>query len=355
MNTINQNISSHEIETWLRETNPEKLELLWSTADNVRKKYVGDVVHFRGLLEISNYCRRECTYCGINRNQNTVSRYRMTADEIIAGALVIDEFGYGTVVMQSGEDYGLTKEFITNVIREIKQRTSLAVTLSLSERSLEEMREWKAAGADRYLLRFETSDPELYQLIHPALNNNELPMQRLQILKELRAIGYEVGSGVMVGIPGQTYKILSNDITLFRSLDLDMIGVGPYLPDLNTALGKNLVPIPNVGDKQVPATELMTYKVIALIRIVCPEANIPSTTALATINRVDGRELGLMRGANIVMPNMTPTQYREKYSIYPNKIGVDETAKTTATNLQKRIEKIGRYIGQGHGGRNSES
>jgi len=349
-------ITRTQIEKWLRETDPVKLKALWQLADTVRRDCVGNAVHFRGLLEISNYCVRCCAYCGINVLRQNIPRYRMTADEIMEGVHKVVAFNYGTVVMQAGEDYGITREFISSIVRKIKAETSLAITLSLGERPFEDLQEWKEVGADRYLLRFETSDKKLYQLIHPsvgginaekvATNDNR---DRLVILQELKQLGFEVGSGVMVGIPGQTYNSLVDDICLFRQLDLDMIGVGPYLPHPETPLGSGEIKIDIDIQEQVPNTELMTYKVLAITRLICPDANLPSVTALATLNKSRGRELGLQRGANIVMPNVTLPQYRVQYEIYPDKACVNETAEQCLTCLQLRIASIGRTIGVGKG------
>jgi biotin synthase len=221
--------------------------------------------------------------------------------------------------------------------------------LSFGERPDKDLATWRAAGADRYLLRFETSDDGLYKLIHPDLPGRR--SDRMRILRTLQRLGYEAGSGIMVGIPGQTYASVADDIDLFRDMDLDMIGIGPYISHPLTPLGDlswaRQIPL----GEQIPGDELAVYKVVALTRLVCPEANIPSTTALATINKVDGRELGLIRGANIVMPNLTPPEYREKYEIYPDKACVNETAEVCRGCLQGRIEGIGREIGTGPGGR----
>ena len=235
-------------------------------------------------------------------------------------------------------------------MRRIKAETPLAVTLSLGERPYDDLAAWKEAGANRYLLRFETSDPDLYALIHPA-PAGQPSINRIEILAQLRELGYEVGSGVMIGIPGQTYTCLALDIALFRRLDLDMIGVGPYISHPETPLGTGDWVRPILPREQVPNTEQMTYKAVALTRLVCPEANIPSTTALATINKETGRELGLMRGANVVMPNMTPAKYRALYEIYPAKACIDETSGECRVCLRRRIEAIGRQVGTGQGGR----
>lgn len=346
---LDRSISIPEIESWLREEDEQKLETLWQTADRVRRENVGDEVHLRGLIEISNYCVRSCSYCGLHVKNTGIERYRMSEDEIFECVKNAHTFGYGTVVMQAGEDYKLTADFIESVIRRIKTETPLAVTLSLGERSLEEIRRWKVAGADRYLLRFETSDRKLYELIHPALGDRA--SDRLAIISDMREMGYEIGGGVMIGIPGQSYSILARDIDTFRTYDMDMIGVGPYIANPKTPLGSGEI-LPDIDPKnQVSSSELMTYKVVALTRLVCPQSNIPSTTALATINKEQGRELGLSRGANIVMPNLTPPQYRVKYEIYPGKACINETAQMCQVCMAGRIASIGRTIGQGQGGR----
>ncbi|MCE5184522.1 MAG: [FeFe] hydrogenase H-cluster radical SAM maturase HydE [Planctomycetaceae bacterium] len=354
-----------EIEQWLRETDEQRLSQLWTAADAVRREHVGDAVHLRGLLEISNWCVRRCAYCGLSADNRQMQRYRMSADEILQCVHEAQAYGYGTVVMQAGEDYGITTEWLAQIVRRIKAETPLAVTLSMGERPHEDLQTWRHAGADRYLLRFETSDRKLYETIHPSRPGQEY--DRFDMLRQLKQIGYEVGSGVMVGIPGQTYGTLARDIELFRELDLDMIGVGPYIENPLTPLGKGEIDLggPELIPKQdasatlkshtVPNTELMTYKVVALSRIMCPEANIPSTTALATVNRANGRELGLMRGANVVMPNVTPMEYRTKYEIYPGKACLNETANQCQGCLKGRIAAIGRELGTGCGGRRKKS
>jgi biotin synthase len=338
-----------EILNWLRETDAERLKNLWQRADETRRAHVGDAVHLRGLVEVSNFCARQCMYCGLRAGNVNLARYRMLADEIVEAAQQAVKFGYGTVVLQGGEDYGITTSWMTDIIRRIKNETPLAVTLSLGERTEKELLAWRAAGADRYLLRFETSDRNLFEEIHPPLGNRAC--DRLAILRQLKKIGYEVGSGVMVGIPGQTYASLANDIALFRELDLDMIGIGPFIPHPATPLGTGMRFFPSVNGEQVPNTELMVYKTVALTRLVRPDANIPATTALATINKKNGRELGLQRGANVFMPNLTPLKYRRLYEIYPAKACVAETGDACNSCLSMRISAIGRHIGSGAGGR----
>lgn len=331
---------------WLRETDPTRLEELWRMADETRRQHVGDEVYLRGLIEFSNHCARQCGYCGLRVDNRKIERYRMSQEEILQCAKDAVQFGYGTVVLQSGEDHGISGEWMTELIRRIKRNTPLAVTLSLGERSDDDLIAWRSAGADRYLLRFETSNPALFDRIHPPLPGRR--SDRIAILRNLKRLGYEAGSGVMIGIPGQTYDDLANDIELFRSLDLDMIGVGPFIPHPETPLG-DLSALGAAPGDQVPNTEEMTYKVVALARLACPHANIPSTTALATLNKEQGRELGLQRGANIVMPNLTPPLYRCKYEIYPAKACLYETADACHGCLTNRIVSIGRSVGAGRG------
>lgn len=339
-----------EIEMWLREMDAAKLEQLWAAADGTRRKHVGDAVHLRGLIEISSHCVRECGYCGLRAGNRALERYRMADGEIISCARQTSEFGYGTVVLQSGEDYGFSAGRIAGIVRNIKSELGLAVTLSLGERPDEDLIAWREAGADRYLIRFETSDRALYEHIHPP-RAPEVVSDRIVMLRRLREIGYEIGSGVMIGIPGQTYASLARDIAMFRELDLDMIGVGPFIPHPGTPLGSMCACAEAAAGEQAPATEEMAYRVIALTRLVCPDANIPGTTALATLNRESGRETALMRGANIVMPNLTPAHYRSKYEIYPDKACIFDTAGECRDCIKMRIASIGRNIGAGPGSR----
>jgi biotin synthase len=234
-------------------------------------------------------------------------------------------------------------------VHEIVERTSLAVTLSLGERSVSDLSQWREAGASRYLLRFETSDEELYARIHPP--HRGVASERIKLLRILRKLDYEVGSGIMIGIPGQSYQSVVRDLQLFQELDLDMIGVGPYIPHPATPLAGGGWVRRLSSASQVPNTEEMVYKVLALSRILCPHANIPGTTALATINQQNGRELALMCGANVVMPNLTPPEYRRHYEIYPNKACISEGPEDCGNCLQARIRSIGRYPGAGSGGR----
>lgn len=338
-----------ELIEWLRESRPNRLQELYGWADTVRKQYVGDAVHLRGLIEVSSHCVRQCMYCGLRAANRELQRYRMTREEILNCAREAMALGYRTVVMQAGEDDELTADWIAEIVGWIKRETTLAVTLSLGERRLDELKLWREAGADRYLLRFETSDKELFRTIHP--NRASVHSDRLALLGQLKELGYEAGGGVMVGIPGQSIESLAQDILTFRELDLDMIGIGPFIAHASTPLGSGALRPFIAPSEQSAATEEMVYKMIALTRIVCPTANIPSTTALATINKTDGRKQGLRVGANVVMPNLTPVKYRRLYQIYPAKACIDESASDCNGCLRGQIHSLGRFAGRGQGSR----
>lgn len=334
---------------WLRETDPVRLAELWRLADTTRRHCVGDDVHLRGLVEISNVCIRTCGYCGIRAGRRGLERYRMAADEVLACAHTAVRLGYGTLVLQAGEDPGLDGPSVAGLVRRVKAETPLAVTLSLGERDEADLALWREAGADRYLLRFETSNRALFDRIHPPRDGSR--SDRRAQLRRLAALGYEVGSGVMVGIPGQTWDDLAADLALFEEHALEMIGLGPFLPHPETPLGDparaGALAAP-AGD-QVPNDEPTTLKMLALARLACPYANIPSTTALATVNRDRGREHGLERGANVVMPNLTPVRYRVCYEIYPGKACLYEEPAVWDVQLRARIEALGRRVGTGPG------
>jgi biotin synthase len=338
---------------WLLETDEARLAALWSEADAVRAARVGDAVHLRGLIEVSNYCVRSCTYCGIRAPNRGVERYRLPTHVVIECARKAHEFGYGTLVMQSGEDYGVETGWMSSILRRVKAETDLAaVTLSLGERPDEDLAAWRAAGADRYLLRFETSDEHLYHRIHPDLPGKV--SDRMAILRRLQELDYEAGTGIMVGIPGQTHASIAEDIELFRGMDMDMIGIGPYLPHPATPLGQEFERRLDSGDwptDQAPNSELMTCKVLALTRLARPDANLPATTALSLVNTSGGRAHGLQRGGNVVMPNLTPPEERARYEIYPEKAAVHETAEAINDSIMSLLTSLGRTMGTGAGAR----
>lgn len=336
----------HEkIKTWLQTSDPARLSDLWQQADAARQACVGDAVHLRGLVEVSNTCACACAYCGLRVPNRRVKRYRMTPPETVTCAHQAEQLGCGTVVLQAGEDAGLTAEDVAETIRAIKRTTRLAVTLSLGERRADELAYWRREGADRYLLRFETSNAGLFNLLHPGRSDGGAARQAL--LEALRELGYEVGSGVMVGVPGQSVDDLARDLLRFQELDLDMIGLGPYIAHPDTPLGRGDLTLMR-GVQQVTPDVLTTCKALALARLLCPQANIPATTALATLDPATGYELGLQRGANVIMPNLTPARYRRSYNVYPGKGGDAEPARTVV-DLRRRIAALDRTVGTGRG------
>ncbi len=319
-------------EQWLREKDPETLGLLFSKADRLRKRHCGQGVHLRGLIEFSNYCRRDCLYCGLRKSNRRLRRYRLLPREIMDSAAIARDLKIPTVVLQSGEDAGFGVRELARVTSRVK-KMGLAVTLSVGELPFEDYRMLRDAGADRYLLKFETSDERLYGRLRPGC----ALAGRLDRLEELRRLGYQVGSGNMVGLPGQTLESLARDIALFRQLNLDMIGIGPFIPHPETPL----------AGAAEPCLE-MVLKTVALARIAAPRSHIPATTAAGTIDPY-GREKALRCGGNVVMPNMTPQKYRKHYQIYPGKICVEEGSMDCFPCLAKRIRSIGRTIARGRG------
>lgn len=310
---------------------PAAAEII-AAADALRAQTVGNEVYLRGLIEISSYCRNNCRYCGLRRDNRQLSRYRMSPAEIVASAITGAHLNYRTIVLQAGEDPGLKAKELAAVIREIKSY-GLVVTLSLGEREPWEYALWRKAGAERYLMRHETADAALYRKLHPG----QYLDQRIRRLKILKDLDYQVGMGFMVGIPGQTAEILLADLDLLEQLQAEMVGIGPFIPHPDTPLGS-----------EKPGTLAATLLMVALARLTLPYALIPATTALETIHPT-GREAALQAGANVVMPLLTPLEYRKAYQIYPNKIGNDETTDICRGSLARKIASIGRSIGTGPG------
>ena len=336
------NLSRHDIVEHLKSKDGEANNRLFALADDVRKKYVGDEIHLRGLVEFSNICKRQCTYCGINCNISNLTRYIMSVDEIVETAGNVVEAGFGTIVLQSG-DGALNPDIITQIILSIKKKYNLAITLSVGEHSMETFKKWRDAGGDRYLLKMETGLRELYRKIHP-----DSPFEaRIEMLKNLKKLGFEIGSGVMVGIPGQTYESIADDLLLMKELDIDMVGTGPFIPHPDTKLGHEFLEGKNLF---IPNTMEMALKVVALTRILLPDINIPSTTAIATVN-LKGRTSALNAGANVIMPNMTPAKYRKLYQIYPSKNPEfsDESPEIIRNRVSKYLVNINRKAGEGKG------
>ena len=316
----------------------QDLNKLYHQAYEIKKQYVGTKVYFRGLIELSNICAKNCYYCGIRSGNREVERYQISHEEALKEALWCYENHYGSLVIQAGEreDKAWT-EFITRLIQDIKQQTGgkLGITLSLGEQSEDVYRQWFDSGAHRYLLRIETTNPELYKQLHPSDHSFE---NRLECLRTLKNLGYQVGTGVMVGLPGQTIADIAADILFFYDEDVDMLGMGPFIPHHGTPL-KHLVE----GFEAGKALE-MGLKLIAACRIALKDVNIATTTALQALNP-EGRELGLLAGANILMPNITDTKYREGYQLYEGKPCLDENANMCQGCLSRRIASIGESIG----------
>ena len=305
-------------------------EPLAEAADIRRRENYGDKVYIRGLIEFTNYCRNNCYYCGIRRDNKKAERYRLTKDEIL---LCCDEgykLGFRTFVMQGGEDPYYTDEMICDIVSKIKSRyPDCAVTLSIGEKPRESYQAFFDAGADRYLIRHETADPEHYGKLHPEAMSLE---NRKECLFDLKEIGYQVGSGFMVGSPYQTTENLISDLRFLQKLQPDMIGIGPYITHADTPFAEF-----KSGDV------MLTLRLVSILRLMFPYALIPSTTALGTIHP-QGRELGLKAGANVVMPNLSPVSVRKLYSLYENKICTGEEAAQCRGCLERRVESAGYKI-----------
>lgn len=294
---------------------------LFDKADQIRSAYVGADVYIRGLLEISNHCIRNCLYCGLRRGNSRLERYRLSQDEILAVAKYAWMEGLRTLVIQSGDGV-YTRAEVCGWITAIKERfPDLAITLSLGERPMDDYVAFRDAGADRYLLKHETINSDLYAQLHPGQSLSH----RLRILEHLRGLGYQVGTGFIVGLPGQTIDDLVEEIIFLQDFQPDMVGLGPFMPQHDTPLGKQ-----KAGGLDI------TLRCIALARCATRDALIPATTALISLSPANGLEAGLQAGANVVMVNATPAEWREQYAIY------DSRARFTLNQIQERIGKIGR-------------
>lgn len=309
-----------------------KNDWLFSEADRIRRENVGDEVHLRGLVEFSNICKRQCKYCGLRSANREVERYRIKKDELLIYAQNAVKMGYKTIVLQSGEDDYFDTDRMVEIIREIK-KLDVALTLSIGEKTYDEYKAFKEAGADRYLLRIETTDKNLYSEMHPMADIEN----RFRCLYDLKKLGYETGTGCLVGLPNQTIESLADDILFFKELDADMVGIGPFIPHKQTPL-KDAAK----GDFWI------ALKVMALTRLNLPDINIPATTAMETLNP-NGRIIALNSGANVVMPNVTSKEYRAKYEIYPGKICINENPEQCRGCIEGKIRAIGRTISKEKG------
>ncbi len=341
----NEELLREDLYSLLTLRKEDEIRALIDKAYEVKLKHVGKKVFFRGLIEMSNICIKDCLYCGIRKSNKTVERYTMKEEEILAGAKFAFENNYGSMVLQSGERSDeMFISFVEDIITKIKTLSEgkLGITLSLGEQSLETYKRWFNAGAHRYLLRIETSNQTLYGKLHPADHNFQKRKNCLVLLKQA---GFQVGTGVMIRLPFQTYDDLVNDIIFFKEMDIDMIGMGPYLLSNNT-------PLANEPKENYPIDEdvyQLAIKMIAVTRIYLKDVNIAATTALQAI-KAFGREMGLKAGANIIMPNVTDTLYRPSYQLYDNKPCLDENADDCVNCLESRILNIDEEIGYGEWG-----
>ena len=318
-------------------TDTKQINTLFKEAYEVKKQYIGTKVHLRGIIEFSNICIKNCLYCGIRQENSDIERFQMSEEEIIQTALWAYKNSYGSIVLQSGErrDEKFIG-FIENILEKINHATEeqLGITLSLGEQTKETYQRWLDAGAHRYLLRIETSNPEIYKRIHPEEHSLK---KRIKCLEHLQDIGYQVGTGVMIGIPGQSMEDLANDILFFKNNDIDMIGMGPFIPHHNTPMG-------HYSQNYNPQYQFMLgLKMIAVTRIELKNVNIAAATALQAL-KGNGREMGLKAGANIIMPNISDTKYRKHYTLYDNKPCLDENSNQCKNCLTNRVIKIGERI-----------
>jgi len=312
----------------------EEKQVLYKYSLETKEEYYGDTVYMRGLIEFTNYCYRNCKYCGIRAEQSDAERYRLSKEQIMQCCDQGYWLGYRTFVLQGGEDPFFTDDVLVDIISSIKKRwNDVAVTVSIGERSEESYKKIKAAGADRYLLRHETANADLYASIH-----EEMALEsRKSCLYTLRDIGFQVGAGFMVGIPGQTNTILAEDLRFIKELDPHMVGIGPFIPHEKTPLG---------GFKGGTVED--TLLMLALTRLMLPKVLLPSTTALGTLDN-KGREKALKVGANVVMPNLSPTNVREKYELYQDKICTGDEAAHCRQCIEGRINSVGFQVDMGRG------
>ena len=320
-----------EIIGYLQEESADVVKGLFDSAYRTKLETVGEKVYLRGLVEISNICRKNCLYCGIRSGNPAVSRYELSEDEVLDAAKFALEAGYGSLVIQGGERHD--KEFVTKIsrlvskIKSLSEQYPLGITLSLGEQPREVYREWFEAGAHRYLLRIESSNRELYSRIHPSDSNHTFK-SRMDALHDLKSVGYQVGTGVMIGLPFQTLDDLANDLLFFRDFDIDMCGMGPYIEHSQT-------PLWDYRDQLLPTERRLdlSIRMVALLRLLMPDINIAATTAMQTLHP-EGREMAIMAGANVIMPNMIIQSVRSEYIIYEKKPGIEDAAAISKSKLE---------------------
>ncbi|MDO5456518.1 MAG: [FeFe] hydrogenase H-cluster radical SAM maturase HydE [Eubacteriales bacterium] len=314
---------------------PQFSEYLSAKARRVRERVYGKDVYLRGLIEFTNYCKNNCYYCGIRSGNKNAERYRLSEEEILSCCDMGHELGFRTIVLQGGEDPYFTDERIVSIVSKIKNRyPDTAVTLSIGEKERESYQKFYDAGADRYLLRHETADQSHYEMLHPA---NMSYAHRMQCLKDLHEIGFQVGCGMMLGSPGQKTEHLVRDLRFLQEFKPEMVGIGPFIPHRDT----------KYADCQ-PGTVEMTLRLLSVIRLLLPEVLLPATTALGTIDPL-GREKGLAAGANVVMPNLSPVGVRGKYLLYDNKICTGDEAAECIRCMEMRVARAGYRVVESRG------
>lgn len=319
----------------------EELKELYRFAAEVKKEHVGNKVYYRGLVELSNICSKNCLYCGIRKGNKKQERYNLTDEEVLAAARFAWDNKYGSLVVQSGElESKAFASRIEGLVKKIKElsKGELGITLSCGEQSPEVYQRWFDAGAHRYLLRIESSNPGLYYRIHPQDEKHDF-YRRLKALRDLQQIGYQTGTGVMVGLPMQTLDDLAGDLLFMKEFDIDMVGMGPYIVHDDTPLAKYAASLPPEKDRLE-----LTFKMIALLRILMKDINMAATTAMQAIDPT-GREKAIQVGANVVMPNITPGMYRENYQLYENKPCMDDAEEDCKQCLEIRVHLAGAEVG----------
>ncbi|MDO4744504.1 MAG: [FeFe] hydrogenase H-cluster radical SAM maturase HydE [Clostridia bacterium] len=323
-------LQKEEFATLLKTYTKDDLEFARSLAVKIAKKHFGNTIYIRGLIEFTNICRQDCFYCGLRCSNSKVNRYRLSKEEILDCCKTGYPLGFRTFVLQGGEDTFFDDDKMCDIIKSIKSEfPDCAVTLSIGERSKESYRRLFDAGADRYLLRHETANAEHYSKLHPK---NLSLSSRKECLFNLKEIGFQTGCGFMVGSPYQTFETIAEDLLFIKELTPHMVGIGPFIPHKDTPF----------GDKPAGSIELTLF-LLALVRIMLKKVLLPSTTALGTIAH-DGREQGILSGANVVMPNLSPLDVREKYMLYNNKISTGSEAAECLNDLKARVESIGYTI-----------
>lgn len=323
-------LTKKEYATLLETITEEEKEALKQHAVFLRKKYYGDKVYVRGLIEFTNYCKNNCYYCGIQSSNENAERYRLTKEEILECCQEGYQLGFRTFVLQGGEDPYYTDERMVDIIKAIKEKyMDCALTLSIGEKEYASYLAYKKAGADRYLLRHETADEVHYRKLHPANMSLE---KRKQCLYQLKELGYQTGAGFMVGSPWQTSECIAEDLVFLEELKPEMVGIGPFIPHHDTRF----------ADCKKGSLEL-TLLLLSVVRIILPGVLLPATTALGTIDPT-GREKGIQAGANVVMPNLSPVRFRKKYALYDEKICTGEEAAECRGCLERRIASVGYRI-----------